>query len=866
MQTKIIDLEQEVEYLKVSLRETKEQLEKEKKEKLLLEKLTKLSNLHIDSSNDISGNEERLELMSEINSASRLDELLKILANELESIYSFDGYLINILESDTNSLVCHSLKLPPAYYGVEIMYRKYKFPLQERDINVTAIENKHPVYVNSSSLSEYAESTIIRFERWRMYELVAIPIIDRNIVIGTIMAFSQEEKICRSSIDLIKNRLEMFMAPLKNAIYLSNLLKREEMVKDLEKEHEEFLKFIIQINELSSVRLIYEIVCYEMIRSFSFDIATIFMEEDGYLKYKCSFVVDEGHYKKHDIWQKYFEENDYEITLSDGTPPTSYLQSAYMHIKDIKDIQHLPMSEKDKDAVRILETPRTMLAVPIKEHGLPVGVIWLFSLNNIIELKEKKLKIIDLLCSYIGAELSKAELYTTVTSQKKEIVSLNKELQNKVSVLNEHESNLKDLIEKRVEGIYKAIAKAEQASQAKSEFMANISHELRTPLNSMMILAKLLAENESRNLTSQQVEYANVIFDGGQSLLELINDILDLSKVEAGQLDIYMEKIIISELIEKVNRYMVHLAEQKEISYKTTIEKGVMDCFFSDVKRVEQIIKNLLSNAFKFTEKGSVTLTVHLPSPDISFYNPVLRDKQVIALSVIDTGIGISKEKHKTVFEAFEQADGSTSRHYGGTGLGLSISRELSNMLGGEIRLESEEGKGSTFTLYLPVGSNEEIMERKIVDDFFQIHNNEQRREINSISKPADKADVPEVTELSQAVILNNCEVLVVNSNMRQAYKLAANLRKAGAIQVHIADNSELASEKLDLEKGIKVIIFGDEEMDVAECSNICANGYLVIKSSYGVDAAKVCKCLFEMDVFDNFEKLIDIINDYLSV
>ena len=234
------------------------------------------------------------------------------------------------------------------------------------------------------------------------------------------------------------------------------------------------------------------------------------------------------------------------------------------------------------------------------------------------------------------------------------------------------------------------------ASKYKSQFLANMSHELRTPLNSLLILARLLAQNPGRNLTAKQVEYANVIYSAGSDLLQLINDILDLSKVEAGRMDIHAEQFPLSTLLEDIQATFQPLTAEKGLDFAVETEPGAPLELFTDRQRLRQVLGNLLSNAVKFTERGHVRLRVGLSG------RRTPEGGGIMALSVTDTGIGIARENLTTIFGAFQQGDGTLSRRYGGTGLGLSIVREVGALLGGEITAESELGQGSTFTLYLP--------------------------------------------------------------------------------------------------------------------------------------------------------------------
>ncbi|MBA2688396.1 MAG: HAMP domain-containing protein [Gemmatimonadaceae bacterium] len=292
--------------------------------------------------------------------------------------------------------------------------------------------------------------------------------------------------------------------------------------------------------------------------------------------------------------------------------------------------------------------------------------------------------------------------------QQVELQQVNEELEEKASLLAEQNRKVEQK-NSEVESARLALEeKAEQlalSSKYKSEFLANMSHELRTPLNSLLILARLLSDNKDGNLSAKQVEFAQTILSSGSDLLSLINDVLDLSKVEAGKMDVNPTNVPISEISEFVERSFRPLADQKGLQFNIDVQPDVPGKIHTDAQRVQQVLKNLLANSFKFTEKGTVSLIVRMAEKNRKFFSKSLNQSAggVIALAVTDTGIGIPKDKQRLIFEAFQQADGSTSRKYGGTGLGLSISREIARLLGGEIRVESTPGSGSTFTLFLPV-------------------------------------------------------------------------------------------------------------------------------------------------------------------
>ncbi len=291
--------------------------------------------------------------------------------------------------------------------------------------------------------------------------------------------------------------------------------------------------------------------------------------------------------------------------------------------------------------------------------------------------------------------------------QQVELQAVNEELEEKASLLAEQNRKVEQKNDE-VESARVALEeKAEQlavSSKYKSEFLANMSHELRTPLNSLLILSKLLADNKDGNLTSKQVEYAQTINSSGSDLLSLINDVLDLSKVEAGKMELNPSDVLVSEVKDSLQRSFGAMADDKHLAFNIDIASDVPATIRTDGQRLEQVLRNLLSNAFKFTNEGSVSLHVRRADKARRFANPVLDNSpMVLAFAVTDTGLGIAQEKQRLIFEAFQQADGTTSRKFGGTGLGLSISREIARLIGGEIRVESVPAKGSTFTLFLPI-------------------------------------------------------------------------------------------------------------------------------------------------------------------
>jgi HAMP domain-containing protein/signal transduction histidine kinase/DNA-binding response OmpR family regulator len=362
--------------------------------------------------------------------------------------------------------------------------------------------------------------------------------------------------------------------------------------------------------------------------------------------------------------------------------------------------------------------PADILVMPVLFEDQVLGVIELASLRLFSgvnrDFLDRITETIGVVINTIRANMRTEELLAQsqgltqeLQKQSEELRNTNDELEEKARLLSEQNSDIEiknEEIELARRGLEDKAAQLALSSKYKSEFLANMSHELRTPLNSMLILSRLLADNEDGVLSKRQVEFARTIHSAGNDLLSLINDILDLSKVEAGRMEVDMAPVAVSDIYEDAERAFRHVAEQKGLGFTVEIDPSLPPSIVSDEQRLGQILKNLLSNAFKFTSQGGVKLSIAHPPEGSSFGSDSLRGaEQVIGFTVTDSGAGIAPDKLSAIFEAFQQADGTTSRKYGGTGLGLSISREIARLLGGEIQVESTLGEGSHFSLFLPL-------------------------------------------------------------------------------------------------------------------------------------------------------------------
>ena len=422
--------------------------------------------------------------------------------------------------------------------------------------------------------------------------------------------------------------------------------------------------------------------------------------------------------------------------------------------------------------------PRTVVVLPVLFEGETKAVIELASFSpfssNHLTFLDQLMDSIGVILNMISSSMRTEELLAQLKKSNAELGAQATELNVKAKLL-EVKNNEVELASRSLE------EKAEQLqliSKYKSEFLANMSHELRTPLNSLLILSKMLAENRNGNLTPEQVKFASTVYTSGNDLLGLINEILDLSKVEAGKMPIDPRPFRLADVRDYLEQTFRHVAEQKSLSFDIQMDERLPDTVFTDVDRLQQILKNLLSNAFKFTSTGGVSMTVRLA--------PKGRGDGMIGFSVQDTGIGIPSEKQKLIFEAFQQADGTTSRKYGGTGLGLTISREIARLLGGTIEVVSAPDKGSTFTLYFP-----------------KEYAGAEASRGRAGSTARSRATVP---ELPNDADFSGRKVLVVDDDIRNIFAIRSVLEARDMTVLH-AENGKVAIDLLERHPQVDLVL-----------------------------------------------------------
>lgn len=504
---------------------------------------------------------------------------------------------------------------------------------------------------------------------------------------STSMNVEDKNDVLGLAIEKLTNNLRQYDEDNKNTIWLQKSISEVNNVIRGDMNSDELSDKVL--NVLSRILHANVGVLYE------------FTEFDGMLSYRASYAV-----KK-------------QSSLAEKIKPGDGLIGQSLKNKNILVTSQSP-SEFLKVSSAIGEAdPLCIVCLPLLFKDRPKGVIELGLFHT---LNKTQLNFLESVSEIIAIALTTAEnrkriqdLLEESQSQTEELSAQQEELQMQTNKLVASEEELRmqqeELLENNRELEEKSIMLEEKAeelariSRYKSEFMANMSHELRTPLNSIMLLSKLMSDNTEENLTNEQIEFARIIHNSGNNLLGLINDILDLTKIEAGKVDIHIEQISLSALCNNLEDGFRFLANEKGLKLVCEQDENLPDEIFSDGLRLEQILRNIISNAVKFTDKGSVSIHVDSLNEEDALRLGLVEEK-MIRFEIKDTGIGIPKEKHELIFEAFQQADGSTRRKFGGTGLGLSISKKLAHLLGGNIFLQSTPGKGSTFALIIPQNSS----------------------------------------------------------------------------------------------------------------------------------------------------------------
>ncbi len=682
-------------------------------------------------------------LSGQLNATLGSDRLLQVMVDQVKERFNYYHTHIYLVDAEKKQLV---LQAGYGEAGERMKAKSHSIPLNtETSLVARAARSGEIVHVDDVQLApHWLPNPLLPDTRSEM----AVPIVAENEVLGVLDVQSSEiAGLDAGDKDLLQSLANQVAAAITNARLFEEAVRAKEEAQLVERSIEftnEMLEVQVwqttgqaQLNQVmqgeQDISMLANNVIRQLCQYLQVQIGALYMVKDNSLNLAGAYTYNNKKptecikFGQGLVGQAVLDKKpllltqvpaDY-ITISSGlgeTPPKNIMAFPFMYEDHVLGVVELgTMTEFMEEQREFVETALSSIAIAFntandrarinellaetqqQAEELQIQGEELRTANEELETQTKSLKV-----SEIKLREKQAELEDTNTQLEEKAIALEESsatLREKQAILDNQNQELK-AAQQELE------RKAEElalASKYKSEFLANMSHELRTPLNSLLILARMLVRNEKGNLTKEQVESAQIIYSGGTDLLNLINDILDLSKVESGQMFFNIEAMPLTDLVSNVRSQFTHVAEEKGVALNITLADDLPGRIRTDPQRAMQIVKNLLSNAFKFTSQGSVSLNIYRPNDKMNLSRSGLDPSQTIAISVTDTGIGMTPEQQKIIFEAFQQADGSTSRRYGGTGLGLSISRELAVNLGGQIEVESEPGRGSTFTLYLPI-------------------------------------------------------------------------------------------------------------------------------------------------------------------
>jgi len=610
------------------------------------------------------------ELCMRISATIELGGVLDILGDQIERLALFDGYLISLAEPEGQELVCHKVRLPDGFQGMEPAYQGLRISLRQDDPQVRAFRDSRTLLADAA---EFAADPGLRpgFEHWQIAAIAVVPIRRGAQTIGTVFGFRQQGSIDRERLRVLEARLPLFSEQIRNALFFSELKRREVEIEAAAAARQRFLDFVDHVTELRDLDQIYDVITHEFLTLLPFDIAGVVMREDDRLVVKKNTGRDGLPPQLLEAWTAYYRDTCYELDSADGATAFAYCNDTRVLIPDVMKILHLPMSDKDRRALEIMKTPRTFLFMPIRRQDEAVGVLWLLSAREPVPISKPDIELVEALCSIIGTSIGNAQLYTTVERQRRQIESALAQLQ------------------KTQEQLARAKEAAEASAAAKSAFVANTSHEIRTPLTAIIGFAEGLLDESAPD--SNAARAASVILRNGRQLLSLINDILDLSKIEAGRLEFERVPFSLLELLQDVRDTVAQLARDKGLRFNLNLLSRMPSQIRGDSARLRQALLNLCNNAVKFTNVGGVDL-------DLSYR------EEWLTVRVRDTGIGIRPADVERMFAPFTQGDASVTRRFGGTGLGLAITRQLVEGMGGTLRFSPNPGGGSTFELRIPTG------------------------------------------------------------------------------------------------------------------------------------------------------------------
>ncbi len=648
----------------------------------------------LDNANhELSILEKENNLYLEISRSSGLASLLDILGVQIESIRGIDGFLVNLVDPESTCLITEKVVLPQEFKGIEPTYQGYKLPLGEKEVNVAAYSKKQVLYVNSKNIDEYPESKA-RFQRWNIHGLVCIPLMyGVSTPIGVLQVFSQTRDIPAKLEELAEGCSNFFCSQLKNSMRVAELERLEDSFKKAHDEQKKFLEFVEKENHLAKVGQVYEHFLQEMLFRYKFDLAGVVIREGDKLVVQKNIVIDEQYSSILEEWNEYYKNVTYDIDPFDGATPTAFCHETHLIVRDVMEVLHLPMSEKDRRALKALKTPRTFLFVPIIRGEEIIGIVWLITLSKTIAISDNDLAVIKMLGRFLGAVIENAETYEVVEAQKDEISDLNHCLEQKITELNDSLEDLKQTQDYLVQT---------EKMAALGGLVAGVAHEINTPVGIGVTTAShlkdrtvwinslyqdgVITHGALKSYLGVAIESTDIILENMGRAAELINSFKQIAVDQACD---YLRNF-------KIKEYIDEILLSVRPNFKNTPYTIEVNCpqefeINSYPGAISQILTNLLMNSlihgFEHADQGTINIEV-------------VKRKDVAYLIYHDNGGGISKENLSQIFDPFF----TTKRGQGGSGLGLQIVYNLvTQTLNGKIKCHSELGEGVRFDIEFPV-------------------------------------------------------------------------------------------------------------------------------------------------------------------
>ncbi len=632
-----------------------------------------------------------IKLARRINRTIELNGLLDLLDEELTREHVFQGWIVALPEPGTERLICQRVRFHGDLQGVASSYEGSHTLMMDREEIRQLVNGQKPWIINRDRLHRHSVTLRNCFKRWSLSSLAAIPLFRDSEFAGVLFGFRHGEAINHLAVDRLEERLPLFLDQIRNAQRMHEVLRQEAEIATANAQQQRLMNFINRVGVLTSTDDINALLATALLDWLPFDLAGIVIREEQKLVVKHLQIRDERFEPVLRSWQDYYRSNPYELDERDGATPYVYLTNERLYFPDLMPVRHLPMSDKDRKALELMGTPRAFLFLPIRREGEAIGVTWLFSIDHPVELSEAQLSITASLCDVIGNAIRNAELYSTVERQKREI-------EQTLRALKSTQADLRRAEMERIAALERSKEVAEASARAKGVFVANTSHEIRTPLTAIIGFAETLLQGKEDQ--PEVARAAEIILRNGRHLLALLNDILDLSKIESGRLPLEQLNYSPLELFAELDSNVRVLASDKGLDFRLRYSFPLPARVVGDPTRTRQILLNLLNNAVKFTEQGHIGMDVGYDT-----------ESRRLEVTITDSGIGMEAEQLERIFEPFTQADSSTSRRYGGTGLGLSIAKQLTQRMGGELRVESSPNEGTRFQVSLPVNLGEDQVE-----------------------------------------------------------------------------------------------------------------------------------------------------------